>query len=55
MPRAELSIHGLNRWIVKCLEMSRKRGVQTVRNAPSVGNLRNLSKACLNRLICVKI
>ena len=27
--RLELGIHGLNRWTVKCLEMSRKRGVQT--------------------------
>src|SRR5271157_1784014 len=35
MPRAELGIHGLNRWAVNCLEMSRKRGVQAARNAPS--------------------
>ena len=27
--RVELSIHGLNRWTVNCLEMSRKCGVQT--------------------------
>src|SRR5208282_3087345 len=33
--RAELGIHGLYRWTVKCLEMSRKRGVQTDRNGPS--------------------
>jgi hypothetical protein len=33
--RVELSIHGLNRWLVKCIEMSRKRGVQAVRNGPS--------------------
>jgi len=25
--RVELGIHGLNRWAVNCLEMSRKRGV----------------------------
>jgi len=30
----ELVIHGLNRCAVKCLEMSRKRGVQAARNAP---------------------
>jgi hypothetical protein len=35
MPRAELGIHGLNRWLVKCIEMSRKRGVQATGNAPS--------------------
>src|SRR5208337_5331637 len=28
----ELGIHGLNRWLVKCIEMSRKRGVQAARN-----------------------
>jgi hypothetical protein len=33
--RLELGIHGLNRWAVNCLEMSRKRGVQTDRNGPS--------------------
>ena len=27
--RLELGIHVLNRWTVKCLEMSRKRGVRT--------------------------
>ena len=31
----ELGIHGLNRWLVKCREMSRKRGVQAARNGPS--------------------
>src|SRR5208337_2374963 len=35
LPRADLGIHGLNRWTVKCLEMSRKRGVQAARNGPS--------------------
>ena len=35
MPRAELGIHGLNRWTDECLEMSRKRGVHTARNGPS--------------------
>src|SRR5271157_5713449 len=34
--RLELGIHGLNRWAVNCLEMSRKRGVQTDRNGPSL-------------------
>src|SRR5208337_2991533 len=29
LPRAELGIYGLNRWTVKCLELSRKRGIQT--------------------------
>ena len=36
--RAELGIHGLNRWPVKCLEMLRnveKCGVQAARNGPS--------------------
>ena len=28
MPRAELGIHGLNRWTVKCIEMYENRGVQ---------------------------
>jgi len=32
--RIELGI-GLNSWTVKCLEMSRKRGVQAARNGPS--------------------
>src|SRR5271166_6018169 len=27
--RLDLAIYSLNRWTVKCLEMSRKRGVQT--------------------------
>ena len=27
--RVELGIHGLNRWLVKCIEMSRKRRVPT--------------------------
>src|SRR5271157_2531895 len=35
LPRAELDIHGLNRWTVHCLEMSRKRGVQTAGNGTS--------------------
>ena len=35
MPRAELGIHGLNRYAVNCLEMSRKRGVHAARNRPS--------------------
>jgi hypothetical protein len=36
LPRpSELSIHGLNRWTVNCLEMSKKRGVQAARNGPS--------------------
>ena len=30
--RLELGIHSLNRWTVKCLEMSRKHGVQTAGN-----------------------
>jgi hypothetical protein len=34
--RIELGIHGLNRWAVNCLEMSRKRGVQAARNGPSL-------------------
>src|SRR5208282_695280 len=33
--RVELGIHGLNKWTVKCLEMSRKRAVQAARNGPS--------------------
>src|SRR5271166_1465861 len=33
--RLELGIHGLNRWAVNCLEMSRKRGIQTDRNGLS--------------------
>jgi len=36
MPRAELGIHGLNRWAVNCLEMSRKRGVHAASNARKV-------------------
>ncbi len=32
--RVELGIHGLNRWLVKCREMSRKRGVRAARNGP---------------------
>jgi len=35
MSRAELGVHGLNRWTVKCLDLSRKRGVQAAGNAPS--------------------
>ncbi len=35
MPRAELGIHGLNRWSVKSLEKSEKRGVQAAGNGPS--------------------
>jgi len=35
MPRAELGIHGLNRWAANCLEKSEKRGVQAARNGPS--------------------
>src|SRR5271157_2650677 len=35
LPRVELGIHGLNRWTVKCLEMSRKCGVHAARNGPS--------------------
>ncbi len=35
MPRAELGIHGLNRWLVKCIEMSKKRGVQAAGNGLS--------------------
>jgi len=27
-PRAELGIHGLNRWTATCMEMYEKRGVQ---------------------------
>jgi len=33
--RAELGIHGLNRWTETCLEKSEKRGVQADRNGPS--------------------
>jgi hypothetical protein len=29
LPRAEMSIRGLNTWIVNCLEMSRKPGFST--------------------------
>src|SRR5208283_5151590 len=29
LPRAELGTHGLNRWTVKCLDLSRKRGIPT--------------------------
>ncbi len=35
LPRAELGIHGVNRWTVKCLEKSEKRGVQAARTGPS--------------------
>src|SRR5208337_5078219 len=35
LPRAELGIHGLNRWTVNCMEMYEKRGVQAARNGPS--------------------
>src|SRR5271157_5796206 len=35
MPRAELGIHGLNRWLVKCLDLVEKRGVHAARNGPS--------------------
>jgi hypothetical protein len=34
--RVELGIHGLNRWLVKCREMYRNRGVQAARNGPSM-------------------
>jgi hypothetical protein len=34
--RIELGVHGLNKWTVNCLEMSRKRGVQAARNGPSL-------------------
>ncbi len=33
--RVELGIHCLNRWTVKCLEMSRKRVVHAAENGPS--------------------
>src|SRR5271157_3525058 len=35
LPRAEMDIHGLNRWTVKSLEKSEKRGVHAARNGPS--------------------
>src|SRR5271165_2857353 len=34
--RVEPDLHSLNRWPVKCIEMSRKRRVQTDRNGPSL-------------------
>jgi hypothetical protein len=33
MRRARLSIHGLNRWLLNCLEMSRKRGFEKDKKA----------------------
>ena len=35
MPRAELGIHGLNRWAVKSREKSEKRAVHAAGNGPS--------------------
>ena len=35
MPRAELGIHGLNRWTVKCMKMVEKRRVHAAGNGPS--------------------
>src|SRR5208282_6091434 len=35
LPGAELGVHGLNRWTVKCMKMVEKRGVHAARNGSS--------------------